>query len=131
MTLGDVLSTKHLLLLALGGSAGTVARYAVSEWFKLRNWVEHFPWHTFTINVSGSFVLGLVAMTCQFYNRPGWLLLLGTGFCGGFTTFSTFSIEALALMEKGRPTAAAGYALGSVVAGILGAWVGVKLAGGR
>jgi fluoride ion exporter CrcB/FEX len=114
MTLGDVLTTKHVLLLAVGGSAGTIARYAVSEWFKLRDWV-----------------LGFVALLCQFYNRPGWLLLLGTGFCGGFTTFSTFSVEALALLEKGRPWAAAGYAFGSVVAGILGAWVGVKLASGR
>jgi CrcB protein len=131
MTLGDVLTAKSLLLLAVGGSAGTVTRYVVSEFFKLREWVEHFPWHTFAINATGSLVLGFVAVVCQTHNRPGWLLLLGTGFCGGFTTFSTFSVEALALIEKDRPGAAAGYVLGSVIAGLLGAWAGVKLAGGR
>jgi CrcB protein len=129
MTLGDVLTFKSVLLLSAGGATGTVLRYAVAEWFKLREWVEHFPWHTFTINVLGSFVLGVFAVICS--QRPGWLLLLGTGFCGGFTTFSTFSVETLVLLEKDRPAAAAGYAIGSVVAGLFGAWAGVKLAGGR
>jgi protein CrcB len=84
--------------------------------------------HTFAINAAGSFVLGMVAVLC--HNRPGWFLLLGTGFCGGFTTFSTFSVEALSLFEKDRPGAAIGYMIGSVVAGILGAWAGLKLARG-
>ena len=132
MTLGDRPHRQgSVLLLALGGSTGTIARYALSEWFKLREWVEHFPWHTFTINAIGSFRrLGAVVLVCQMHNSGlGWLLLLGTGFCGGFTTFSTFSVEALRLFEKDRPAAALGYVIGSVVAGVLGAWAGVRTGG--
>lgn len=128
MSLADAFTARHVALLAAGGAAGTVARYAVGLWFKEREWSDQFPWHTLTINVAGSFLLGLIAVLLV--NRPGWFLLLGTGFCGGFTTFSTFSIEALSLFEKGRPGAAIGYVCGSVLAGVVGAWAAVKLAGG-
>jgi CrcB protein len=113
------------LLLALGGAAGTVARFAVGEWFKSLKWSDAFPWHTFAINVAGSFVLGVLAATCK--DRPYVYLLLGTGFCGGFTTFSTFGVEVVKLLGEDRPAAATGYAVGSVVAGVFGAWVGMKV----
>jgi len=58
-------------------------------------------------------------------------LLLGTGFCGGFTTFSTFSYETLKLLQDGKPWAAVAYAFGSVAAGVLGVWLALKLAGAK
>lgn len=114
------------VLVFLGGGLGALARYGVGEAFKARHWSDAFPWHTFAINVLGSFALGLVAVLLK--DRPAWVLLLGVGVCGGFTTFSTFSVETLALIEKGRAPAAAGYALGSVLAGLLGAALAVRLA---
>jgi CrcB protein len=110
-------------LVGLGGGAGAVARFAVGR--LLAN--PEFPWHTLGINAAGSFALGVLAVACR--DRPGWYLLLGVGVCGGFTTFSTFSVEALDLLAKNRPGAAAGYVLGSVVAALAGAWVGMRAAG--
>lgn len=117
--------THPCTLLVIGGGVGTNARYWLGAWFVTRGLTAHFPWHTFLINVTGSFVLGVVGIACR--NRPGWFLLLGTGFCGGFTTFSTFSVETLGLIERNRPAAAAGYVLGSVLAGLAGAYAGVRL----
>lgn len=113
-----------------GGAVGCVARYAAGRAAPLLIDPQFFPWHTFAINVAGSFVLGLVAVWYQSHPQPAWYLLLGTGFCGGFTTFSTFSLETLTLLEKDRPAAAAVYAVGSVAAGILAAGLAVKLARG-
>ena len=90
--------------------------------------VQVFPWHTFGINVVGSFVLGLVVVWCK--DHPTWYLLLGTGVCGGFTTFSTFSLETLTLLEKDRIDLATAYVIGSVVAGLLGTMVAIKIARG-
>lgn len=120
-----VLSHPCVLLL-LGGGLGANARYWLGELFKARHWSDAFPWHTFAINVLGSFALGLVAVLLK--DRPAWALFLGVGVCGGFTTFSTFSLEALTLLEKGRTLAAAGYAVGSVLAGVLGAALAMRLA---
>jgi fluoride exporter len=120
-----VLSHPCVLLL-VGGGLGANARYWLGEYFKTRHWSDTFPWHTFAINVAGSFALGLVAVLLK--DRPAWALFLGVGVCGGFTTFSTFSVEALVMIEKGRTLAAAGYAVGSVVAGVMGAALAVRLA---
>ena len=122
-------------LLAVGGGVGANARYwlgklAAGAQSRVLGAVE-FPWGTFVINVSGSFVLGLVAAAYLDHPDPArrtWYLLLGTGFCGGFTTFSTFSYETLRLMQDGRPWAAAGYVLGSVGCGLLGVWAAVRWA---
>jgi fluoride exporter len=113
------------LLVFLGGGLGAAARYAVGELFKARGWADAFPWHTFAINVVGSLVLGVVVATCK--DRPACVLFLGVGVCGGFTTFSTFSVETLAMLEKERGLAAVGYVLGSVAAGVAGAWIGMKV----
>jgi CrcB protein len=135
------LLTHPVTLLALGGGAGANARYwlgrVVSEWQLRRLGAVEFPWATFAVNASGSVVLGFVA--AAFLHQPdplhpdaarrNWYLLLGTGFCGGFTTFSTFSYETLKLAQDGKWWAAAAYAAGSVVAGLLGVWAALKLAG--
>jgi CrcB protein len=128
--------THPITLLALGGGVGANARYwighSISEWQLRRFGAIEFPWATFAINVSGSIVLGFVAVAYLNHPDPGrrnWYLLLGTGFCGGFTTFSTFSYETLKLMQDGKHWTAAGYVVGSVVAGLVGVWAAVKLAG--
>lgn len=116
------------LAVALGGGFGAWLRYAIGHWAARFDAVQHFPWHTFGINVVGSFVLGLVAVCYK--DRPMWFLLLGTGVCGGFTTFSTFSVETLTLLEKDRLWSAVAYAGGSVLAGLLAALVAMRIARG-
>ncbi|MBN9120020.1 MAG: fluoride efflux transporter CrcB [Planctomycetes bacterium] len=118
----------------VGGGAGANARYWLGALVRAAHGAAVFPWATFAINVSGSVVLGFVA--ALFLKHPDesrrvWYLLLGTGFCGGFTTFSTFSLEALELIQTGHPWTAAGYVFGSVAAGLLGVWLAVELAGPR
>lgn len=120
-------------LLMLGGGVGTNARYWLGVLIRSYQSAQ-FPWATFVINVSGSVVLGFAAALFLKHpdeSRRAWYLLVGTGFCGGFTTFSTFSLESLELMQEGRVWTAAGYVFGSVAAGVLGVWLALKLAGGR
>lgn len=103
------------LLLALGGAIGAVMRFVVDGEMKSRQ-VRTWPHSTFVINVAGSFVLG--ALTA--HPRPSWLTaLVVTGLCGGFTTFSTASVETLTLLRDRRPTAALAYAAGSVIVCVL------------
>ncbi len=96
-------------LLMVGGGAGANARYWLGRWIRELQGETAFPWATFAINVSGSVALGFVAALCANHpdeSRKNWALLLGTGFCGGFTTFSAFSLETLELLragERGRP----------------------------
>lgn len=112
-------------LVMFGGGTGAVLRYLISRVATHLLPLGGFPWHTFAINIVGSFMLGLVALTYK--DRPGWYLLLGTGFCGGFTTFSTFSVEMLTLLEKNRLVLAILYAFGSVLLGLLTAWLAFRL----
>lgn len=119
-------------LLAVGGGVGANARYWLGALVRALHATTTFPWTTFAINVSGSVVLGFVAGL--FLDHPDevrkkWYLLLGTGFCGGFTTFSTFSLEALELLQAGRPLTATAYVCGSVAAGVLGVWLALKATG--
>lgn len=116
---------KTILMVALGGGAGSVLRYAVGLAFA-RAWAS-----TLAANVVGCFLIGLLAGLAQ---RQAWLTpevraLLVTGFCGGFTTFSTFSQQTQQMMASGQMTAAAAYAAGSVALGLCAVWAGMALAG--
>ena len=107
-----------ITLVGLGGAIGSNARYWIGVWFRAQPWAKEYTWGTFVINVSGSLVLGVVATVFKDRYGPGFLLL-GTGFCGGFTTFSTFSLEVAEAIQRGRWDLAALYAGTSVVGGLI------------
>lgn len=121
--------THPVLLLAVGGGAGANARYWFGRLVAHLQGPVDFPWATLAVNVSGSTILGFVAGAYLGHPDPvrrNWYLLLGTGFCGGFTTFSTFSYETLELLRGGKMWAAAGYISGSVLASLFGVWVATR-----
>ncbi len=101
-----------ILMVAVGGAAGSVLRYLVGLWVA-RLAGTGFPWGTLLINIVGSFIIGWLATGA----RPDAVtmrLLLMVGFCGGFTTFSSFSLQTLELLQQGAWLAAWGNVLGSV-----------------
>jgi fluoride exporter len=116
--------THPIVLLTVGGAVGTNARYWFGRWIASQHWTEHFPLATFTINVTGSLLLGFFVV--PFRDRlPGWYILLGVGFCGGYTTFSTFALETVELLRHHPPGAAVLNVVGSVVVGCLVTWFAV------
>lgn len=112
------------LAVALGGAVGAVGRYLAGRWLPPRAGI---PWGTLLVNVAGSFVLGLVLGAGM---PPWWTALLGTGFCGALTTFSTFSSELVHQLERRAWLAFGAYAVGSILLGLAACWAGLTLAGG-
>jgi fluoride exporter len=121
---------KDALLIALGGAFGSVARWLVSGWAHRLTPTSTFPWGTFAVNASGSFAIGAVLTLAleRALVPPATRLFLVTGVLGGYTTFSAFSWESLALLRDGQWPAALGYTLGSLVTGVLAAFAGAALA---
>jgi CrcB protein len=115
---------------ALGSAVGGVARLALASLVQQRVG-PNFPVGTLVVNVSGSFLLGLLlryALGTQAIS-PEVRALLTTGFCGGYTTFSTFTYDTMLLLEDGQTSRAGLYVLLSVVLSLAGAWLGIL--GGR
>jgi len=104
-------------LVGIGGALGALARYYVGQAVDRKS----FPLGTLTVNVVGSFVLGLVTFLAP---RESVALLVGTGACGSFTTFSSFSFDTVRLWEQGRPAVA----LGNAVVNLAGALAAIGLA---
>jgi len=117
---------RMILAVALGSAVGGVARFLLSAWIEQRA-ATSFPYATLLVNISGSLLLGFLA-TWSFETAgvsAEVRALLTTGLCGGYTTFSTFSIETVALADEGLFGRAAAYALASVLLSVLAAWLGV------
>jgi len=119
---------KNLLLVLLGGGFGSIARYLLSNFFTKNN-VTHFPWATFIANSIGCLIIGLLFGYIQKNNLQNETLklLLITGFCGGFTTFSTFSLENIQFIQNQNYNLAIIYTLTSIFAGFLAVIIGFKL----
>ena len=117
-----------LAAVAIGGAFGSVLRYLVSTWF-LEKLGAGFPWGTFTINVSGAFLIGIVLELAA--TRAGFSpyvrLLCATGILGGYTTFSAFAYETYMLGADSFSILSLAYAGGSVVAGVIATIAGVAI----
>jgi len=117
------------LAVAVGGAAGSVMRFLVASWVA-GNWPRHFYLGTFAVNIIGCLLIGL--LSGLFLTRTDLPLELRTGLItgvlGGFTTFSSFSLEIMKLMEGGRTPEALGYLALSIMGGLLAAWAGLSLA---
>jgi len=122
------MSLANILLVAIGGALGSVARFLLSGMLQVQS-NSVMPWGTFTVNVLGCFVMGLVTSLAATHGciSPAMKLLLTTGFCGGFTTFSTFSHEALVMMQGLSTFIALLYVSMSIIVGILAAALGLYL----
>lgn len=124
---------RHKMVwLLVGGALGTYTRYGLSKWIGSRPWAQGFPYGTLFVNVTGSFLLGACAVIILERLPPryqDWYLLLGTGFCGGYTTFSTFEWETVQLARDGSYGLAAANVVGSVVAGFVGVLLALALVG--
>lgn len=121
---------KNILLVALGGAAGSVARYLLSKAIQ-NTAATAFPWGTMAVNVAGCLLIGLLyGLASGDGTRLGadLKLMLTVGFCGGFTTFSTFANESLTLAKTGDALLSAAYIGSSVALGVLAVAAGAQLA---
>lgn len=117
----------RVMLLSIGGAFGVNARYWLAIWVD-RRVGPRFPWATFSINVSGSFAIGLLsALLARLVPHPYARIFVIVGFLGGYTTFSSFSLEALALVQRGALGLSLAYMGGSVASGFLAVVLGVAL----
>ena len=119
---------RDIFLVGIGGFAGSVARYLVYLIFAGQN-ASAFPYATFSVNILGCFLIGAVFGLGERNDllTPELRLLLATGFCGGFTTFSAYSIESVGLMQRGEFGFAAAYIVLSVVAGVAATFGAIAL----
>ena len=117
---------KNFLLVGLGGGVGSMARYLCQKWFN-ENYPHPFPWGTFAVNLIGCFNNGIIYAASEKTSvlSPQIRLLLITGFCGGFTTFSTFAFENMTLLRSGDTIYFLIYTIASVVLGIGGVFIGI------
>ncbi len=122
---------QAILLVALGGAVGSLLRYETGALVLRYTGPAAFPWGTFAVNVTGCLIAGLLAGLGE---RHAFLtaelrLLVFTGFLGGFTTFSAFGVETVALIERGQWGLAAVYVVASVLCGLAALWLALKGAG--
>jgi CrcB protein len=117
-----------VLVTAVGGAAGAVARWSLTVAFPVP--AGHFPRTTFLINVVGSGLLAALPLLSGVRRRPWLVLLLGTGVLGGFTTMSAASVETFALLDRGATGTGLAYCLGTLAAALLAVVVVQRLSSG-
>jgi CrcB protein len=122
---------KYLVVLA-GAGLGGLARYVAGTWI-MAKYGGRFPLGTFVINVSGSFLIGVLMtlFTERLNPHPNWRLFLVVGILGGYTTFSSFEYEAYQAVRDGARWMGMLYVTGSVLVGYLGVWLGAMLTARR
>jgi fluoride exporter len=120
---------RTTLVIGAAGALGAVSRHLLESLVN-RHWGDAFPWGTFVVNVSGSFLLGvLVGLFAQRLDVPLWLQAGATvGFLGAYTTFSTFSLQLYRSTVTGHAAITAANAVGSLLAGVLAVYAGIMLA---
>ena len=118
---------KQLILVGLGGGVGSIFRFLISRMVPFTQ--GHFPWSTFIINIAGCLIIGLLIglLVKHPASAENIRLLLIAGFCGGFTTFSTFSLENVQLYQSGNYLALVLYITLSVVLGFAAVFLGLAL----
>jgi len=116
---------KDMFLVGLGGGIGSILRYSSG----LLVPSKYFPWSTFFVNILGSFIIGIIfAMSIKTEGLSNsWRLFLATGICGGFTTFSAFSLENMGLLQSGKYGMALTYIILSIALGIIATFLGYQL----
>jgi fluoride exporter len=119
---------KNILLVGLGGGIGSIARYLCQKWF-LNQFPHAFPVGTFTVNVTGCLLIGIFwgLSFRSFEANEQWKLFLMTGICGGFTTFSAFTLEGIGLLREQKHALFFTYIAGSVLLGLAATYAGMKL----
>ena len=117
---------RDIVLVGIGSGIGGICRYLIS--LAMSHGCNGFPWGTITVNVAGCLMIGILwGATNRIQNiSPALLLFLMVGFCGGFTTFSTFSKEGLALLQANNNMLFVLYTIGSVVLGIIAVALGYQ-----
>jgi CrcB protein len=119
---------KNLLLVGLGGGIGSMARYLCQKWFMIL-YPSSFPLGTFAVNITGCLLIGIfwgIAFK-SFEAVETWKLFLMTGLCGGFTTFSAFTLEGVGLLKEQKFLLFFSYIAGSVILGLLATYAGMKI----
>ena len=116
---------KNILLVGLGGGIGSIGRYLCQKWFA----ASSFPWGTFTVNIIGCLAIGIFwgLSFKSFDSNESWKLFLMTGLCGGFTTFSAFTLEGVGLLREQKLALFFSYVAISVVLGLLATYIGIRL----
>ena len=119
---------KNILLVGLGGGVGSITRYLCQKWFA-DHYLHPIPWGTFAVNVVGCFAIGIFwGITFKsFAANESWKLFLMTGLCGGFTTFSAFTLEGIGLIREQRLALFFSYVAASVLLGLLATYTGMKI----
>ena len=119
---------KEIISVFLGGGVGSILRYAVQMMMHERIVAYNFPWATFTVNIVGSFLIGLFyALSAKFDFPAGVRLFLTAGLCGGFTTFSTFSNDNMEMLRQGNGLICMLYIIFSLSLGICSCFAAVSL----
>ena len=118
---------RDIVIVGIGSGIGGICRYLIS--LAMNHAGNGFPWGTFAVNVAGCLLIGILwGVTSRFQNvSPSLSLFLMVGFCGGFTTFSTFSKEGLTMLQANNYILFSIYAIGSVVLGIMAVALGYRI----
>lgn len=119
---------RHALWVAISSGAGGALRYLAGRWLSA-HYPGPFPLHTFLVNITGCLIMGAVSGLSSRHGTitPETALVLTSGFCGGFTTFSAFAWENVQLLRSDSPLLAWAYIFASIVLGLTAAWAGMQL----